>query len=68
MAAALSGALLTVPSPGNAQSIVNTARATWVQGGEARSAESKRVETTVEPLPVTIDLMHPKLGASTATF
>ncbi|MBL8657683.1 MAG: hypothetical protein JNJ92_10055 [Altererythrobacter sp.] len=64
MAAALSTALLTIPGPGHAQSIVNTARAAWVQGGEARSAASNTVETTIDRVPLTIDLLHPEMNAS----
>lgn len=64
MAAALAGALLTIPGPGHAQTIINTARATWVQGGEARSAGSNTVETEVEQVPVTIELYHPEHGAT----
>ena len=64
MAAALSVALLTIPGPGNAQSIVNTARATWVQGGEARSIASNAVETAVEQVPLAIDLFHPQTGGT----
>ena len=68
MAAALSAALLTIPGPGNAQTITNTARATWVQGGEARSAASNPVETAVEQLPLAIDLFHPQAGATQMTL
>ena len=64
LAAALSAALLTIPGPGHAQSIVNTARAAWVQGGEARSATSNTVETVVEQVPLRIDLFHPALGGN----
>lgn len=64
LAAALSAALLTIPGPGHAQSIVNTARAAWVQGGEARSATSNTVETTIEQVPLRIDLFHPALGGT----
>lgn len=64
MAAALSAALLTIPGPGHAQFIVNTARAAWVQGGEARSATSNTVETVVEQVPLRIELFHPALGGS----
>jgi uncharacterized repeat protein (TIGR01451 family) len=64
LAAALSAALLTIPGPGHAQSIVNTARAAWVQGGEARSAISNSVETVVERVPLRIDLFHPALGGN----
>lgn len=64
LAAALSAALLTIPGPGHAQTLANTARAAWVQGGEARSANSNTVETTVEQLPVTIDLLHPVMGGA----
>jgi uncharacterized repeat protein (TIGR01451 family) len=68
LAAALSAALLTIPGPGHAQTLTNTARATWVQGGEARSASSNTVETAVEQLPVTIDVLHPAMGAATLTL
>jgi hypothetical protein len=64
LAAALCGALLTIPGPGNAQTLTNTARAAWVQGGEARSAESNTVQTTVEQLPLSIDLLHPQANAA----
>ena len=67
MAAALGAALLTIPGPGNAQTIANTARATWVLGGEARSAVSNTVDTAVEPLPVTLELFHPQLGGAPLT-
>lgn len=63
LAAALSVALLTIPGPGDAQTITNTARATWVLGGEARSATSNTVDTQVEPVPVTLELLHPAAGA-----
>lgn len=65
MAAALATALLTIPGPGHAQSIVNTARAAWVQGGEARSAVSNTVEMRLESAPLKIDLFHPEIGAAT---
>jgi len=68
LAAALSAALLTISGPGHAQTLTNTARATWVQGGEARSASSNTVETTVEQLPVTIDLLHPVMGSAPLTL
>ena len=68
LAAALAGALLSIPGPGHAQSIVNTARATWVQGGEARSTASNSVDTMVEQLPLAIDLFHPTAGASQMTL
>lgn len=68
LAAALSGALLTISGPGHAQTLTNTARAIWVQGGEARSATSNTVETAVEQLPVTIDLLHPAMGAAPLTL
>ena len=68
MAAALAGALLSIPGPGHAQSIVNTARATWVQGGEARSTSSNSVETAVEQVPLAIDLFHPQAGAVQMTL
>lgn len=68
MAAALSVALLTMPGPGHAQTLTNTARATWVQGGEARSATSNTVLTAVEQLPVTIDLQHPVIGGTAVTL
>lgn len=64
MAAALGAALLAMPGPGHAQSIINTARATWVQGGEARSAASNTVETAVEQLPLRIELFHPAMAGS----
>lgn len=64
LAAALTGALLTLPGPGHAQTINNTARAAWVQGGETRSATSNTVITTVEALPVSIELFHPQQGAA----
>lgn len=63
LAAALSGALLTLPGPGHAQTLANTARATWVQGGETRWADSNTVQTAVEQLPLAIDLMHPQANA-----
>jgi uncharacterized repeat protein (TIGR01451 family) len=68
LAAALSAALLTIPGPGHAQTLTNTARATWVQGGEARSASSNTVETAVEQLAVTIDVLHPAMGAAPLTL
>lgn len=64
MAAALSAALLTIPGPGHAQTITNTARAAWVQGGDTRSANSNTVQTPVEQLPLAIDLFHPMQGAA----
>ncbi|WP_133365390.1 carboxypeptidase-like regulatory domain-containing protein [Qipengyuania sediminis] len=64
MAAALFPALLTIPGPGHAQSIVNTARATWVQGGETRSVSSNTVATAIERQRLAIDLFHPALGAA----
>lgn len=64
MAAALSGALLTLPGPGHSQTITNTARATWVQGGEAASTASNEVQTAVERVPLAIDLFHPQLSGS----
>ena len=64
MAAALSIALLTIPGPGNAQTIINTARANWVQGGATRSTASNAVATTVEQLPLFIDLFHPQAGSN----
>lgn len=63
LAAALSAALLTIPGPGHAQTITNTARAAWVQGGEARWTASNEVSTTVEAQAITIDLLHPAMGA-----
>ncbi len=68
MAAALSAALLTIPGPGNAQTLTNTARATWVQGGATRSVVSNTVATTVDPMPMTIDLLHPDLSAPRMTM
>lgn len=68
LAAALSAALLTISGPGHAQTLTNTARATWVQGGEARSASSNTVETGVEQLPVTVDVLHPAMGAAPLTL
>lgn len=68
LAAALAGALLTIPGPGHAQTLTNTARATWVQGGESRSVDSNTVETTIEQQPVTIDLLHPQVGAASLTM
>ncbi len=64
MAAALSVALLTIPGPGHAQTLTNTARATWVQGGASRSVDSNTVQTAVEALPLSIDLLHPQLNAA----
>ena len=64
LAAALSGALLTLPGPGHAQTLTNTARATWVQGGATRSADSNTVQTAVEQLPLAIDLFHPQANAA----
>lgn len=64
MAAALLAALLTMPGQGNAQTITNTARATWVQGGETRWVESNRVDTPVDRAPLSIDLLHPLAGAA----
>ena len=63
LAAALSAALLTLPGPGHAQTLTNTARATWVQGGAPRSADSNTVQTAVEQLPLAIDLFHPRANA-----
>ena len=63
MAAALAGALLTIPGPGNAQTLTNTARATWVQGGETRWTDSNTVQTSVEQLPLAIDLLRPQANA-----
>ena len=63
LAAALCGALLTLPGPGHAQTLTNTARATWVQGGETRWADSNTVQTAVEQLPLAIDLLHPQANA-----
>lgn len=67
LAAALSGALLTIPGPGHAQTITNTARADWVQGGEARWTASNEVQTAVERLPLAIDLFHPVANAAQMT-
>lgn len=67
LAAALSGALLTLPGPGHAQTLTNTARATWVQGGATRSADSNTVQTSVEQLPLAIDLFHPQANAARMT-
>lgn len=64
MAAALFAALLTIPGPGNAQTITNTARAAWVQGGEARWAESNTVLTAVEQASAGIKLLHPQTNAA----
>jgi uncharacterized repeat protein (TIGR01451 family) len=64
LAAALAGALLAIPGPGHAQTLTNTARATWVQGGEARSATSNTVTTAVEQVPLAIDLFHPEADAA----
>lgn len=68
LAAALCGALLTIPGPGNAQTLTNTARATWVQGGETRSATSNTVSTNVEQVPLAIDLFHPKADGTRWTL
>lgn len=64
LAAALSGALLTLAGPGHAQTLTNTARATWVQGGATRSVDSNTVQTALEALPLTIDLLRPQLDAA----
>ena len=68
MAAALAGALLTIPGPGHAQSIVNTARAAWVQGGEARWVTSNPVETLVEQVPLALDLLRPQADGTRMTM
>lgn len=64
-AAALLVALLLFAGPLQAQTITNTARADWTEGGISRSLLSNTVQLPVMPAQVTLDTFHPLQGSVT---
>ena len=68
--AALFGALLIICAGlAQAQTIINTANATYTAGGQARSSSSNTVNITVRSISATLETLHLVSGAGTpATF
>ena len=49
--------------PAQAQTIVNTARASWFEAAQARQVQSNSVQFAVTPLPPKIETLRPETGA-----
>lgn len=66
MTAALIVALLLFVSGAHAQTITNTARATWSETGLSRATNSNTVRISVKPAaPISLDTFHPVPNGST---
>ena len=64
MAAALLWALLLFANPAHAQTISNTAKASWTQGGFSRSAASNTVDVAVSQPTYSLETFKPSAGSS----
>lgn len=64
LAAALLATLLLGLVPAHGQTVTNTARAEWSEGGVARGASSNTVRFDIEQGPVTLETFHPLAGGA----
>lgn len=67
LSAAFLAMLLVGLAPAHGQTITNTARASWTDGGALRGTSSNTVSISVERVPVTLETFHPVTGG-TATL
>lgn len=66
LAAAFLAMLLLVVAPAHGQTITNTARASWTEGGVLRATSSNTVSISVARIPITLETFHPVAGGTTS--